>query len=84
MGSMAPDSDAKWSLHHSREGTIDSFAFTRCGTMKFRQTPMLSDRSAFGGPMNPLYSFGPGTLTQYVSSYKGTVRAFASLEGIIS
>lgn len=79
-GSMGPNTDAWWYLHHSRLGTVDAMPIKQAGTQSI-QYGIPQVREANGGPLNPLYSFPPGTLTQYVRSYKGTLRISASLRG---
>ena len=41
-----------WALRHSRDGTVDIIHF---------ETP--GQYNAHGGPLTPLYSFGPGTVS---------------------
>lgn len=41
-----------WFLRHSREGTIDNVGFESPG-----------QHTVVGGPMNPVYALGPGTIT---------------------
>ena len=75
IGSMASDGQCWWHLHHSRLGTVDSVGFR-----KNDSSPWV-DKAA---PMEPLYAFGPGTLTVRMQSLKGTHRVATSLEGIFS
>ncbi len=46
-----------------------------------KERPQKKDE-ALGGPMNPVYAFGPGTIWAYFKSYKGPARVSSSLEGI--
>lgn len=64
---------AEWRLRHSREGTVDMIPF---------RTGSLMQAELLGGPMNPIYSFGPGTLWTYFKPDKGTLRVYSSLEGV--
>jgi hypothetical protein len=41
-----------WYMHHSRKGTVEEINF-----------PSPGQHSAIGAPYEPLYSFGPGTIT---------------------
>ncbi len=41
-----------WYIRHSRKGTVDEINFESAG-----------QHSAIGAPYEPLYSFGPGTIT---------------------
>jgi len=68
-----PGGQCWWKLHHSRLGTID--AIPLIGNDRDRLTRQ-------GAPMEPLYSLGPGTITAYMLSLKGTHRVASSLEGI--
>ena len=85
VGSVMPSRnlEAEWSLWHSREGTIDVIPFF-LGTQvpNLRGVPIGAE--ARGGPMNPIYSFGPGTINTFFSSRRGSARVYSSLEGIIS
>lgn len=85
IGSVELDKNIEldWVLRHSREGTVDSIPFF-LGTQLAANRRGLNrgDAEAFGGPMNPLYVFGPGTLWSYFKSYRGTARVYSSLEGI--
>jgi len=73
----------EWRLRHSRKGTIDAIPFY-LGTRIQDRRNELARAEAFGGPMNPLYSFPPGTLWTYFKPDKGTCRVYSSLEGIMS
>jgi hypothetical protein len=73
VGSMASDGRVWWKLHHSRLGTIDSIGFRKAD-----YSPWLHSSS----PMAPLYALGPGTITMYWQSQKGTHRVSASMEGV--
>lgn len=84
VGSAGPALvDLEWRLRHSREGTIDVIPFY-LGTPASKRTPAARERVAQGGPMNPIYSFGPGTLWTYFKSRAGTVRVYSSLEGVVT
>lgn len=63
-----------WKLHHSRLGTVDAIAFASA------RGQLVRDRA----PLEPLYSFGPGTVTSYLRSLKGTWRVASSMEAILS
>ena len=67
-----PGGQLWWKLHHSRMGTIDGIP------MAAARGQITRDKS----PMEPLYALGPGTITQYLRSLKGTWRVSTSLEGI--
>ena len=83
VGSVMPtrNTEVEWMLHHSREGTVDAIPFF-LGTQvpNARRVPLGAE--ALGGPMNPLYSFGPGTIRTYFQSRRGSARVYSSLEGI--
>ena len=84
VGSVMPtrNTELEWSLRHSREGTVDVIPFF-LGTQKVHQTrAWLSE--ARGGPLNPIYAFGPGTLWTYFRSKRGTARVYSSLEGVVT
>lgn len=71
-----------WELRHSREGTVDRIPFLLGTPAKFRGRD--SNRAeAFGQPLAPLYSFGPGTIWTYFNPKRGTVRVFSVLEGLV-
>ena len=72
-GSMETGGQLNWHLRHSRLGTVESLSFHNAD-----KSPLVDH----GGPMNPLYSFGPGTITTYMQSVVGTHRIASSLEGI--
>ncbi len=83
IGSVSPYSNAniEWSLRHSRLGTVDEigvFIGTRVSTLNTSNRK----HELIGGPMNPVYSFGPGTLWNIVTVRQGTARIYTSLEGI--
>jgi len=67
-----PGGQLWYKLHHSRLGTIDAIA------MNNARGQLTRDRS----PMEPLYSLGPGTITQYLRSLKGTWRVSTSMEAV--
>ena len=83
VGSVMPsrNTELEWSLRHSREGTVDVIPFF-LGTQvpNLRSVPLGGE--VRGGPLNPVYSFGPGTLWTYFRSKRGTARVYSSLEGI--
>jgi len=83
VGSVMPtrNTELEWMLHHSRKGTVDAIPFF-LGTQvpNTRRVPLGAE--ALGGPMNPLYSFGPGTIRTYFQSRRGSARVYSSLEGI--
>ena len=88
-GSAALNHEIWWSLRHSREGTIDMLPFKQSmvpgvgGTAStVAQSPRVLE--AIGGPLNPVYAFGPGTLWAYMRSFKGTARVSSLLEGLMS
>ena len=88
-GSAALNHEIWWSLRHSREGTIDMLPFKQSmvpgvgGTVStVAQSPRVLE--AIGGPLNPVYAFGPGTLWAYMRSLKGTARVSSLLEGLMS
>ncbi|MBA7711021.1 hypothetical protein ES703_119971 [subsurface metagenome] len=74
--------ELEWAMHHSREGTIDVIPFF-LGTQvpNLRGIPIGAE--VLGGPMNPIYSLGPGTINTFFSSRRGSARVYSSLEGII-
>ena len=74
IGSAQAQLNYEWKIRHSREGTVDMIPFYK-GTL---------DRSheLLGGPMRPIYSFGPGTIWTYFHPRKGTARVYSSLEVI--
>ena len=67
-----PGAQLWWKLHHSRIGTLDAIA------MNNARGQLIRDKN----PMEPLYVLGPGTITQYFRSLKGTWRVSTSLEGV--
>ena len=69
-----PGAQLWWKLRHSRLGTIDAFGVAASRGYVER------NRS----PLEPIYSVGPGTITQYLRSLKGTWRVASSLEGVFS
>ena len=79
------NSEIEWKLRHSREGTVDVIPFFG-GTQysKYPRSAANWKAEALGGPMNPIYAFGPGTLWTYFNPRRGTVRVYSSLEGIMS
>jgi len=83
VGSVMPtrNTELEWTLHHSRKGTLDAIPFF-LGTQvpNTRRVPL--DAEAHGGPMNPIYSLGPGTIRAYFQSRRGSARVYSSLEGI--
>jgi len=72
-GSMSTGGQLNWCLRHSRLGTVEKLTFHNAD-----KSPLVDH----GGPMNPLYSFGPGTVTAYMQSVVGSHRIASSLEGI--
>jgi len=85
MGSVALDNniEQEWVLRHSREGTVDKIPFF-LGTQVAADRRGLNrtDAETFGGPMNPLYVLGPGTIWTYFKAFRGTARVYSSLEGV--
>jgi len=83
VGSVMPtrNTELEWMLHHSRKGTLDAIPFF-LGTQvpNTRRVPL--DAEARGGPMSPIYSLSPGTITTYFQSRRGSARVYSSLEGI--
>lgn len=84
IGSVRPDvnTEFEWMLRHSREGTVDMIPFflgTQLANVH-RAREWLSE--ARGGPMNPIYAFGPGTIFTYFNPRRGSARVYSSLEGI--
>ena len=77
--------EIEWKLRHSREGTVDIIPFY-LGTQQSNRRAGIAERrtEARGGPMEPIYSFGPGTLWTYFNPRRGTVRVYSSLEVIVS
>lgn len=82
--SMKTGHDYVWKLRHSREGTIDAIPFYSRGTLVARQAYVAQREERVGGPLNPIYAFGPGTIWTYFHPYRGTARVFSSLEGLFS
>jgi len=74
--------EAEWSIWHSREGTIDVIPFF-IGSQRYNRRAENWKAVALGGPMNPVYAFGPGTLNTFFSATRGSARVYSSLEGII-
>ena len=83
IGSVMPtrNLEAEWSIHHSREGTVQKIPFF-LGTQVPNNRAVPLGNVALGGPMNPVYSFGPGTIRTYFQSHRGSARVYSSLEGI--
>jgi hypothetical protein len=79
-GSMSTNTDAWYKLWHSRLGTVEMLPFKQAGTMN-NSYGLAQKHEAIGGPLNPVYSFPPGTLIQYIESRKGTIRVSATLQG---
>jgi len=75
--------EAEWALWHSRKGTVQVIPFF-IGTQASNRRSGDWKSEAQGGPMNPLYSFGPGTINTFFSSRRGSARVYSSLEGIVS
>lgn len=76
--------EIEWRLRHSREGTVDAIPLV-LGTYTRTYRPNNWQAEAFGNPMAPLYTFGPGTLWAYFHrgrSSRGTMRVYSSLEGV--
>jgi len=71
LGSVSSGAQAYWHLFHSRLGTIDTIPFQAVARL-----------NTVADPMAPVYSLGPGTITIYWRTRKGSVRPFSSLEGI--
>lgn len=71
----------EWKLRHSREGTVDMIPFY-LGTRVQSSRNTLARSEALGGPMNPIYAFGPGTVWTYFNPRQGSARVYSSLEGI--
>jgi len=69
-----PGAQLWWKLRHSQLGTVDAIP------MDSARGQIIRDKA----PMEPLYSFGSGIVTQYLRSLKGTWRIASSLEGIFS
>ena len=74
------NTEVEWMLRHSREGTVDMIPFFIGTQLNYRRTGE-KRTEARGGLMNPIYSFGPGTLWSYFKPRRGTVRVYSSLEG---
>jgi len=83
VGSVMPtrNTELEWMLHHSRKGTLDAIPFF-LGTQVANRSRMTANVEARGGPMNPIYSLGPGTIRAYFQSRRGSARVYSSLEGI--
>ena len=85
VGSVMPtrNTELEWMIHHSRKGTLDAIPFF-LGTQvpNLRSVPI--GKETLGGPMNPIYSLSPGTITTYFQSRRGSARVYSSLEGIVS
>ena len=73
--------NVEWKLRHSREGTVDMIPFYM-GTRSQDRRNELARSELLGGPMNPIYAFGPGTLWTYFQPRRGTIRVYSSLEGV--
>ena len=89
VGSASLNHDIYWMLRHSQEGTLDVLPFKQSvitGIGGSASTVVQSPRvlEAIGGPMNPIYSFGPGIITAYFRSRKGSARVSSLIEGIMS
>jgi len=69
-----PGGQLWWKLRHSRLGTVDGIAFASA------RGQLIRDKA----PMEPLYAFGPGTISAYLRSLKGTWRVASSLESVLS
>lgn len=84
IGSIMPgrNLEAEWSLWHSREGTVQKIPFF-LGTQVANLRAVPIGEKAYGGPLNPIYSFGPGTLKVIMEAQRGSARVYSSLEGII-
>ena len=78
--------EVEWALRHSREGTVDKIPIM-VGTRVYNRYNSQPTRiETLGGPMNPIYAFGPGTLWAYFHhgrSTRGTMRVYSSMEGIV-
>jgi len=74
--------DAEWAIHHSREGTVDVIPFF-IGSQSPNRRSGEWRAEALGGPMSPIYTFGPGTINTFFSSRRGSARVYSSLEGIV-
>jgi len=83
VGSVMPtrNTELEWMIHHSQIGTLDAIPFF-LGTQvpNTRMVPL--GMEARGGPRNPIYSLGPGIITTYFQSRRGSARVYSSLEGI--
>lgn len=79
VGSQPSHSIAWWKLHHSRLGTVDAIPFRAPGTVTGIGVQV---HETLGGPKNPVYAFGPGTITHIMYSSRGSIRVSASMEGI--
>lgn len=86
VGSIMPtrNTNHEWKLRHSREGTVDMIPFFIGTQVANSNRNRVEPSEARGGPMNPLYTFGPGTIWAYWNPRSGTARVYSSLEGILS
>ena len=79
--------EVEWALRHSREGTVEKIPLMVGTRVYNRYNSQPTRMETLGGPMNPIYSFGPGTLWSYFHhgrSTRGTLRVYSSLEGIVT
>lgn len=86
IGSVeARNTSIEWLLRHSREGTVDGIPFYVGTHTAYRLGVDRPASEVLGGPMNPIYAFGPGTVWAYFhrkSFMHGTFRVYSSLEGV--
>jgi len=75
--------DYEWKIQHSREGTVDMIPFY-LGTKIQDRRNELARSELVKGQLEPIYAFGPGTLTTYFNPRRGTARVYSSLEGIVT
>jgi len=74
-----------WALRHSRIGTVDQIPLIHGTLINYRRTDSLRAVET-GGPFNPIYTLGPGTVWVYFTkgrSGRGTARVYSSVEGVI-
>ncbi len=65
--------ETNWYIRHSRKGTVDIIYF-----------PAPGQETRLGGPMNPIYAFGPGTVI-YGFLESGSAHWLSQhMEGIVS
>lgn len=86
VGSMVNyNTEVEWKLRHSRLGTLDAIPYFRgTQTSKKANDNGYLNKETLGGPQNPVYVLGPGTIWNYVNVRRGTARVYTGLEGILS